>query len=342
MTAEIELIRSAVLASLKNDRKLDGSTDETASGEREQETAAKTAPVIKTATTNEKQVVTKTRKQKIKPDENWKLLKKTLQKSSSAKPGIARRKRIARNTGAVKGKDGVQPRGGDESTPSAAAVAAVVKEERKEEAFSAFMKRAVRSKAEPTSVVAMDCEMVGVGPDGQTDALARVSVVNYAGDVLYDSFVRPGETVTDYRTQWSGVRASDVCDESAAVSAFEAQRVVGELLHGRVVVGHALKNDFRVLRIAHPWQHVRDTSAFYKKQWRRRGGSKPALRLVVAKVLGVDSFQKNEHDSCEDARAALELYKKNAKDWERSIREGDAKRSKRSKPQAKAKADAAN
>ena len=62
----------------------------------------------------------------------------------------------------------------------------------------------------PGPYVALDCEMVGVGPMGAESILARVSVVNYFGAVLLDEFVRQKERVTDWRTQWSGVRAKDM------------------------------------------------------------------------------------------------------------------------------------
>jgi RNA exonuclease 4 len=52
--------------------------------------------------------------------------------------------------------------------------------------------------------------MVGVGPAGEESTLARVSVVNYFGAVLLDEFVRQKERVTDWRTQWSGIRAKDM------------------------------------------------------------------------------------------------------------------------------------
>ena len=52
--------------------------------------------------------------------------------------------------------------------------------------------------------------MVGVGPMGEESTLARVSVVNYFGAVLLDEFVRQKERVTDWRTQWSGIRAKDM------------------------------------------------------------------------------------------------------------------------------------
>ena len=55
-----------------------------------------------------------------------------------------------------------------------------------------------------TPYVALDCEMVGVEPNN-TDALARVSIVNYNGHVLYDKYVRPSGYITDFRTWVSGI-----------------------------------------------------------------------------------------------------------------------------------------
>ena len=51
--------------------------------------------------------------------------------------------------------------------------------------------------------------MVGVG-DGKQSIVARVSVVDFNGVVLLDTFVSPTLPVVDYRTSVSGVRKSDV------------------------------------------------------------------------------------------------------------------------------------
>lgn len=53
-------------------------------------------------------------------------------------------------------------------------------------------------------VVAMDCEMVGLGPQ-RVSGLARCSIVNIHGMVLYDKYIRPEGEITDYRTQVSGI-----------------------------------------------------------------------------------------------------------------------------------------
>ena len=52
--------------------------------------------------------------------------------------------------------------------------------------------------------------MVGVGIDGNESSLARVSIVNYTGAIILDVFVRQRERVVDHRTQWSGVRSTDL------------------------------------------------------------------------------------------------------------------------------------
>lgn len=56
----------------------------------------------------------------------------------------------------------------------------------------------------------MDCEFVGVGKNGVDHMLARVSVVNIDGDVLYDKYVAAQERVVDYRTAVSGIRPSNL------------------------------------------------------------------------------------------------------------------------------------
>lgn len=58
--------------------------------------------------------------------------------------------------------------------------------------------------ARSLEVVAMDCEMVGLGPQ-RMSGLARCSIVNYYGTVLYDKYIRPEGEITDYRTRVSGI-----------------------------------------------------------------------------------------------------------------------------------------
>lgn len=163
-----------------------------------------------------------------------------------------------------------------------------------------------------TQTVAMDCEMVGVGDHGEQSILARVSIVNSFGHPVYDKFVKPTEKVTDYRTAVSGVRPEDLKNgEDFKI----VQKEVCDIVDGRTLVGHALKNDLKVLFIGHPNSKIRDTSRYFRK---RLGGGRPSLKRLTSEILGL-SIQSGEHDSIQDARAAMRLYTMHKKEWEKKI-----------------------
>jgi DNA polymerase III epsilon subunit-like protein len=85
--------------------------------------------------------------------------------------------------------------------------------------------------------------MVGLGYNGEESCLARVSIVNYHGYIVLDTFVRPKEKVTDWRTWVSGVRPQDM---QHAPSFETVQTEVAKLLEGKIVIGHAVENDTKV------------------------------------------------------------------------------------------------
>lgn len=173
-----------------------------------------------------------------------------------------------------------------------------------------------QGKAEPGTYVAMDCEMVGVGPKGSESVLARCSIVNWHGAVLLDTFVRPQEKVTDYRTWVSGVRAKDL---KGAPSFAEVQEKVANLIKGRILVGHALHNDLNALLLSHPKNMTRDTASYAGS--RKIANTKyPSLRKLVELQLGL-VIQKSgsEHSSVEDARATMALYRSLHAEWQQTL-----------------------
>ncbi|ORY53834.1 hypothetical protein BCR33DRAFT_756878 [Rhizoclosmatium globosum] len=157
--------------------------------------------------------------------------------------------------------------------------------------------------------LAIDCEMVGVGHHGEQSALARVSIVNFHGHPLLDTYVIPQEKVTDYRTHVSGI-TPELLDprKTPNVMKFdEVQKLVSDLIQDKIVVGHAIKNDFQALLLDHPRRLVRDTSEF--KQFKAMArGRKPALRKLAKQILNLD-IQSGEHSSVEDARVTMMIYK---------------------------------
>ncbi|ORX95709.1 ribonuclease H-like domain-containing protein [Clohesyomyces aquaticus] len=157
----------------------------------------------------------------------------------------------------------------------------------------------VSTSALPGKYIALDCEMVGCGPEPDRDsALARVSVVNYHGHQIYDSYVRVKVPVTDYRTAISGIEPKHLRPDVARPFK-EVQDDIRILLQGRILVGHAVKNDLSALILSHPKPHIRDTSKF--------------------KAVGVE-IQVGRHSSVEDARATMALYRLEKTDFEDDIR----------------------
>ena len=167
-------------------------------------------------------------------------------------------------------------------------------------------------------VLAVDCEMVGVGADDRS-ALARCSIVDSHGEVIYDSYVRPPLPVRTYRTKYSGIRKRHL--RGAAPHRLAVQQV-RDILKGCIVVGHDLRNDFSALQYWHPKALTRDTSEY--APLRLMAGtpplSKPSLRRLSDAVLRRPIQRGSSgHCSVEDARAAMALYQMTCERWEASL-----------------------
>jgi RNA exonuclease 4 len=186
--------------------------------------------------------------------------------------------------------------------------------------------------------VGIDCEMVGVGGEEDRSVLARVSIVNFHGTQVYDSFVKSKEFVTDWRTHVSGVSPKNM----ATARTFEqVQEDVAAIMKDRVIVGHAIKNDLEAMMLGHPKRDIRDTSRFsgFRKY---SAGRTPSLKKLAKEILGVD-IQGGEHSSIEDARATMLLFRRHksefdiehAKRWPTQIPSGGSKPKPKKKKKSK-------
>jgi len=174
---------------------------------------------------------------------------------------------------------------------------------------------------------ALDCEMVGVGPDGLDSALARVSIVNWDNEIVLDTYVKVDVPVTDYRTFVSGIRPEQIQSDSA-MSLAEVQKVVTTTLQGKILIGHGLKNDLNVMGIRHPWCDIRDTATyvpFMRSQESRTAEEQSTLcprklRDLVWENLGKRiQVMGKAHSPVEDAIAAMDLYKAARNKWEEEM-----------------------
>ncbi|KAM4736642.1 interferon-stimulated 20 kDa exonuclease-like 2 isoform 2-T3 [Anableps anableps] len=171
----------------------------------------------------------------------------------------------------------------------------------------------------PTKYLAIDCEMVGAGPRGSISQLARCSIVSYDGDVVYDKFIKPSMYVTDYRTRWSGIRPRDLLK---ATPYAQARKEILRLLMGKIVIGHAVHNDFKALSYAHPVALTRDTSRIPLLNRKAGFAEKECASLKrLTKAIFNREIQtgRNGHSSVEDAKATMELYKVVEEEWERTL-----------------------
>ncbi|CEP14396.1 hypothetical protein [Parasitella parasitica] len=186
----------------------------------------------------------------------------------------------------------------------------------KKKSIVAKMNSVTGDAAKLGKYVAIDCEMVGVGPDGVDSALARVSIVNYNGAVLLDCYVKPQEKVTDYRTKVSGIEPHHLESEEA-LTFKEAQYKTEAIIRNRILVGHAVYNDLQALILSHPALLIRDTSR-YKPFRKLAKGRTPGLKMLVKEILGIN-IQAGSHSSIEDARFTIQLYKSVKDEWEKSF-----------------------
>ncbi|ELW59867.1 interferon-stimulated 20 kDa exonuclease-like 2 [Tupaia chinensis] len=173
----------------------------------------------------------------------------------------------------------------------------------------------------PTKMVAIDCEMVGTGPKGHVSSLARCSIVSYDGDVLYDEYVRPPCHIVDYRTRWSGIRKQHMVN---ATPFKIARSQILKILTGKIVVGHAIHNDYKALQYFHPKSLTRDTSHI---PILNRKADCPENATMSLKPFFFRDIQtgKSGHSSVEDAQATMELYKLVEVEWEQHLAQNPPK-----------------
>ncbi|KAI1387808.1 PAB-dependent poly(A)-specific ribonuclease subunit PAN2 [Hypoxylon trugodes] len=185
--------------------------------------------------------------------------------------------------------------------------------------------------AGPNTIVAIDTEFVKISQpevemhsDGDSKiirptvhALARTSIVRGGGMdegvPFIDDYITIKEKVVDYLTSYSGITPEDLDINVAQQRGHNlvplkiAYKKIWILLNlGCKFLGHGLKQDFRVINIHVPKAQVIDTSDLFFIKERLR---KLSLQFLAHTLLKED-IQQSTHDSIEDARTALKLYRK--------------------------------
>lgn len=161
------------------------------------------------------------------------------------------------------------------------------------------------------NLIGIDCEMVETIAGRE---LARVSLIDHLGRVLYDSVVRPENEVTDYLTQFSGITAKMIRDCKTTFKDAQS-RVLSFIDEKSILVGHAINNDLLCLKLIH--ERIIDTSDIFPHP--NGHPSKHSLVFLLQRVLRESLDRQGGHDSVDDARATLRIaMKKLARGWEYS------------------------
>ncbi|OOF98956.1 hypothetical protein ASPCADRAFT_204652 [Aspergillus carbonarius ITEM 5010] len=189
-------------------------------------------------------------------------------------------------------------------------------------------------KPTPGTPVALDTEFVDlekaeidVKADGSQEivrpsksGLARVSVLRGSGlregVPFIDDYITIKETIVDYVTQYSGIKPGDLdprVSQHNLVPLKVAYKKLWLLLNlGCVFVGHGLASDFRKVNIQVPKSQTVDTQYLFFHPGKNRRLSLRYLAWAVFKeYIQEEPADDNQgHDSIEDARMALRLWKK--------------------------------
>jgi len=104
-----------------------------------------------------------------------------------------------------------------------------------------------------------------------------------------------------------------------AVAERRALKWIQSILKHKIIIGHDLRNDLKVLGIMnHPVKLLRDTCKCTVIH-ELTGSKSPSLKLLSAKLINKE-IQKGPHSSLEDAMAVMEVYKVVEDKWEEFLR----------------------
>ena len=190
-------------------------------------------------------------------------------------------------------------------------------------------------KPQPGTPLALDTEFVDlekaeidVKADGSQEivrpnrsGLARVSVLRGSGISegvpFIDDYITIREPIVDYVTQYSGIKPGDLdprTSEHNLVPLKVAYKKLWLLLNlGCVFVGHGLASDFRKINIQVPKSQTVDTQyLFFHPSKNRRLSLRYLAWAVFKEYIQEEPIPDTVqgHDSIEDARMALRLWKK--------------------------------
>lgn len=153
--------------------------------------------------------------------------------------------------------------------------------------------------------MAIDCERILTK---KGERLARVTIVNFFGNIVFDTLIKPWSKVYDYREKITGIKPMDM---KHAPSYPKTMPLIKKILNDKVIVGHSLEEDFKIMDLDEEGFvcEIRDIAEFsrFKRKFPKLG-EKRKLKELAKEFLNAD-VQEGHHSSVIDARIALALYR---------------------------------
>ena len=152
-------------------------------------------------------------------------------------------------------------------------------------------------------VYALDCEMCHTTLGFE---LIKITLVNYKGELVYETLVKPLNPVLDFNTDFTGLTAADLVGVSTSLA--DVQRyLLSKFSSETILIGHSLEHDMKALKLFH--EKFVDTVQLYPHN--KGLPLKKGLKTLMREQFGEEVQRKGSaHDSSEDARSALRLVRK--------------------------------
>jgi RNA exonuclease 1 len=118
---------------------------------------------------------------------------------------------------------------------------------------------------------------------------------------VYETLVKPDNPILDYNTVFSGLREGDL--DHVRTTLRDVQKRLLDLFNDRtIVIGHALRNDLKALKILH--NRVIDTEEVFPHP--KGLPFTRSLKRIVQETFNMN-IQMYDHDSRQDAVACMNL-----------------------------------
>ena len=116
-----------------------------------------------------------------------------------------------------------------------------------------------QTKGRAAKVFALDCKMVFTSRGKE---VARVTLVDFAGETCYESLVKPLAGIKDYNTEHSGI-TKDMLESMTTTLAEVQENLLRLISADDLLVGHMIDGDLRGLHLEHRKVKMRKPFKFF-------------------------------------------------------------------------------